>query len=499
MAWLRIINRLRFRQRPSSLPGMFFCIALLPVVVSGADPATQTIVQETAANAGGNGVEPVAGTPADTDAEPAAEPVAGTPADTDAEPAAEPAAGTAVVKGVEQAAQKVMEKTVEKAADKAAEKAVQKTVEKVMEKTVEKAADKAAEKAVQKTVEKAAEKAAEKAVAKGAEQAAAKAATEAAVQAEQTARRPDEWMGPTNVRFLIFVVDIDAIDDANQSFTANVFIRLRWQDRRLANPGSAVRQMLLESVWNPRVLLANQTGQVTKSLPEVVQVDEDGTVTYYQRYTGDLSQALLLSEFPRDRHMFVIQFVAAGYSTDQLEFIPDTYAGDPSAPGGSISDKLSLPDWKVVSHEALKLTYQPVAAVHAAGFALRFEAERYLTYYIWQVVLPLGVVVMMAWSAFWVSRENVGVRIGIATSAILTMIANRFVLASLLPHLPYMTRMDYLTVGSTLLVSLSLLLVVASASLEMRQKNHLAGRVDLWGRAMFPVAFLFLLVWFLLL
>jgi len=105
----------------------------------------------------------------------------------------------------------------------------------------------------------------------------------------------------------------------------------------------------------------------------------------------------------------------------------------------------------------------------------------------------------MAWSAFWVSRENVGVRIGVATSAILTMIANRFVLANLLPHLPYMTRMDYLTVGSTLLVSLSLLLVVASASLEMRQKNQLAGRVDLWGRAVFPVAFLLLLGWFLLL
>lgn len=42
----------------------------------------------------------------------------------------------------------------------------------------------------------------------------------------------------------------------------------------------------------------------------------------------------------------------------------------------------------------------------------------------------------------------------VATASVLTLIAQRFVLASLLPRLPYMTRLDFFTVGSTILVLL---------------------------------------------
>lgn len=383
-------------------------------------------------------------------------------------------------------AQAIEGQTAGQSAEAVAGRAAEKAVEKAVEKSVEKAAEKAAEKAVEKVAEEAVEKAVEK------------AAVESALQAEQTARRPDEWKGPTKVHFLVFVIDIDAIDDANQNFTSNVYIRLRWKDRRLAKPGAAVRQIPLESVWNPRVLIANRTGLVSKSLPDVVQVEADGTVIYHQRYTGRFSQPMRLSDFPKDKHTFVVQFVGTGYSADQLEFIPDTYPFDASIRGGSMAEELSLTDWKVLEYEALALTYQPIKAVHTAGFGIRFVAERQIAYYLWQVVLPMSVVVVMSWAAFWVGRENIGVRIGVATSSVLTLIANRFVFASLLPRLPYMTRMDYFTVGSTLLVFLALVMVVMIAFLETRQRERFAARLDLFSRGAFPAAFALVFGWFLL-
>jgi hypothetical protein len=102
---------------------------------------------------------------------------------------------------------------------------------------------------------------------------------------------------------------------------------------------------------------------------------------------------------------------------------------------------------------------------NVAGFALRFEAGRYVEYYFWQVPLPLSVVVLMSWPGFRIQRCQVGVRIGVATSSILTLIAQRIVLANLLPRLPCMTRPDYFTVGSTLLVFLALIGVVATSCL----------------------------------
>jgi len=335
----------------------------------------------------------------------------------------------------------------------------------------------------------------EKAVSSAIEKTLEKSAAEAAAQAALTAKRPGERKGSTTVHFVVFVVDIDNIDDADQSFTTNVYIRLRWQDKRLMDPKGSTRQIPLSEVWNPRVLLANQTGIVTKSLPEVVTVRPDGTVIYHQRYTGKLSQPLNLSQFPMDQHVFTIQFVAVGYDVDELEFLPDT---ERNITGGSIASALSVPDWKLLKYEILPLPYQPIEEIKAAGFVFRFEAQRYVAYYLYQVVFPLAVVVIMSLASFWIGREHVGIRVGVATSSILTLIAQRFVLASLLPRLPYMTRMDYFTVGSTVLVFLALIIVVLVSFLSSRSHDKVARVVDLVARLVFPLALLTLLGWFFL-
>ena len=365
-------------------------------------------------------------------------------------------------------------------------------VEQATQDAIEQAATQAAKDIVEKATADVAEKAAEKAVEKAVE----KVAADAAAEDELKAKRPDHWMGSTKVHFFVFVVDIDKIDDANQNFAANVWITLRWKDKRLANPGGAIRQKRLEEVWNPHILLANRQGLVSKSLPDVVSIHPDGTVHYKQRYTGLLSQPLMLSKFPFDQHLFTIQFVAAGYSVDEVTFVPDVPKLNSSLIGGAMTSIWSLPDWKRVQFEALPLSYEPMEGVEAPGFAARFEATRYIAYYIWQIVLPLAVVVVMSWAAFWVGREHVGVRIGVATSSILTLIAQRFVFASLLPRLPYMTRLDYFTVGSTLLVFMALLVVVVTSYLSTIEREPLARVVDLSSRVVFPVVFLSLLGWF---
>jgi hypothetical protein len=366
----------------------------------------------------------------------------------------------------------------EQATDKAVEEAAQKTAEKVTEKVAEEAFQKAAEKAAQAAMEK--------------------ADAEKTAKAELTSKRPDEWYGPTKVEFYIFVVDIDEIDGAAQNFTANIYLRLRWHDRRLASPGASPREMPLGDVWDPRALLANLQGLVTKSLPDVVHVDGDGTVTYYQRYTCKLSQPLLLQDFPMDTHVFTIQFAAAGYAADELTFVPDvTERAGVRIEGGAMADRLSLPDWQVLGHTTSTAAYQPIPGANAPGFAFEFTARRYLAYYIWQIVLPLAMVVVMSWTAFWLDTKDVGARVGVATSAILSLIAYRFVLASLLPNLPYMTRMDYLMVGSTLLVLLALIAVLLISLMRQRNREVGAEWLNLWARIGFPVAFVAIFIWFM--
>jgi hypothetical protein len=163
-----------------------------------------------------------------------------------------------------------------------------------------------------------------------------------------------------------------------------------------------------------------------------------------------------------------------------------------------MADTLSLADWKILTYETEVAPYAPIEEINAAAFAFQFTAKRYVGYYLWQVVLPLAVVVIMSWAAFWVGREHIGVRIAVATSSILTLIAHRFVLASLLPRLPYMTRLDYFTVGSTLLVLLALITVIVTGYLAAHSQERHARSIDLGARGTFPGAFLLLLIWFIL-
>ncbi len=259
-----------------------------------------------------------------------------------------------------------------------------------------------------------------------------------------------------------------------------------------------VKTVPLTEIWNPGVLLTNRGGIIQKSLPEVVQIERDGQVTYRQRYTGPLSQPLKLSEFPFDQHQFTIQLVSLTLLPKDILFVPATAVTDPKIIGGSISHQLSLPDWKIIEYKTHTVPYNPAGEVEMPGFAFEFTAKRFVLYYVWQVVAPLVLIVMMSWGTFYIDPSNAGAQIGVATSSMLTLIAYRFMLGNLIPHLPYMTRLDYFTLGSTILVFLTLLEVIMTTNLALRKKELFARKIDRWCRFMFPTAFIILSSWSLI-
>ncbi len=307
---------------------------------------------------------------------------------------------------------------------------------------------------------------------------------------------PVKQAEPTKVYFFIFVLDIDEIDGAAQSFAANFFVMVRWLDRRLADPNSSgLRKVPIDEIWNPGIIVANQQGIIRTSLPEVADVDSKGTVVYRQRYVGALSEPLDLSRFPLDQHVFTIQMIAVGHEPHDLEFLPDTISrGRAPIKAGGISEELSLPDWEILTHAAISHPYEPMPGIYVDGFAFQFTAKRNFPYYLFQVIVPLAVVVGMSWAAFWIDPSQTGAQIGVATSAILSLIAFKFVLSGLLPKLPYMTRMDYFMLGSTLLVFFAMGEVVVTSMLSHGGKNLLARRLDRVARVTFPAMFLTILL-----
>jgi hypothetical protein len=275
---------------------------------------------------------------------------------------------------------------------------------------------------------------------------------------ELTGTRPGVEGQPLTISGTLFLLDVSKIDGADQSFTADVFMMLRWRDERLASAAEGMRRLPLKSVWEPRVQIINQR-RIWKTFPEEVDVSPDGVVVYRQRYYGQFASALDLRNFPLDRHRFLLQLVVPGYGPEEIEFVPFNEEF-----GIGRSPEMTVPDWSI--------------------------ARRHLGFYIGKAFVSVAIIVFMSWVVFWLGPQHVGPRLSVSVTSMLTLIAYRFLLGQSLPPVSYLTRLDYFLLGATILVFVALIQVALTSSMS-EERAEWINRNSRW---IFPVAFLGLIV-----
>lgn len=296
--------------------------------------------------------------------------------------------------------------------------------------------------------------------------------------------RPAPGQGPTRVTIVLFFLDVTEIHSAKQSFTANVFVEARWRDERLAHPGPSIVRKDLEAVWNPRLQIVNRRN-LTSTFPNLVEVSPGGDVVYRQRFWGDFSQPLDLRDFPMDRQVYEVEIVAAGYTPEEVELVPEKLATY------GLEKEISLPDWSVEEWKAEAVSFPSVRDEQQVVRLLQFSfaARRKTGYYVYKIILPLILIVAMSWVVFWIDPSEGGIQIGVSMSAMLTLIAYRFAIGADVPKVSYVTRMDLFILGGTVLIFATLLEVIVTSTLARRERLDTARRVDRWARVLFPLLF----------
>jgi hypothetical protein len=302
--------------------------------------------------------------------------------------------------------------------------------------------------------------------------------------------RPNAGAGPTQVSVGIWIVDINSIDSAQQSFTADVVIILQWKDPRLAHSGEGIAHYPLDQIWNPRLVIGNETNSVNRRLADSVEVEADGTVTYRQRYVGSFTQPLLLRSFPFDKQTFHVTLVALRYGPNEVNFGPNQKWIDAGLKqAGGIAPAIALPDWTIEKWDIRTFVYTLAPGLESSCYAFEFTALRDVRYYILKVILPLVLIVMMSWTVFWIDPNTSNSQLSIAVTSMLTLIAYRFAVDSQLPRLPYMTRLDAFILTSTLLVFFSLIEVLVTAIMDNNRQTARAKKLDRYCRVIFPLIF----------
>lgn len=306
--------------------------------------------------------------------------------------------------------------------------------------------------------------------------------TRDALASDVVGERPDPDGTPTQVKVGMFVTDIMRIDDNKQHFTANIRITARWIDPRLADPNAPeIRKKALDDIWNPILLLINQEN-VTKNLKDSAFLDRNGHVLYAQRYIGTFTVPLNLRNFPLDQHKLFIK-LRSFYSPSELQLIIDEGLT-------GWSETLSIPDWIVSNGEAkIDSVYSKGHNKQSSESVFMFNIERRLGFYLWKIIIPLSLIVLMSWGVFWIDPNRLEAQIGLSATTFLTLFAFQFAIAALLPKISYLTRMDRFTMLCSILVFLALIEAITTSYYVKNDKLKTAINLDRFSRVAFPLAF----------
>lgn len=311
-------------------------------------------------------------------------------------------------------------------------------------------------------------------------------AQECAFDQAELLQRPGDPALPTEIMVRLYVIDITKILDVEQSFVTDVVFRAEWSDPRLAHDRSIPCVARLDQIWTPQLQSLNRR-VVDRSDAPLLRVSPEGGVSFVIRRFGQFTYEADLSDFPFDRQILSFVIIST-YGPDEV-----LLKSDASAIG--MGDTLSVVNWVIAFSGARSGShYLAPADRDIARLDIEFTATRLTGYYTWKLIVPLILVVMMSWAVFWIAPVHVAPRLGLAATSMLTLIAYRFALASILPPIAYMTRMDIFLVFASVLVFAALAVAVAVTYVADKGRDALALRINESARWLSPLLFLAVIV-----
>lgn len=155
--------------------------------------------------------------------------------------------------------------------------------------------------------------------------------------------------------------------------------------------------------------------------------------------------------------------------------------------------------WNIKSVDMrYKIYDHPLKEQFYDGFELIFEVERKSKYFVFKIILPIVLILVVCWSAVWIKPKDLESRLTITIVCLLSLIAYNFVIDKDLPKLEYLTVMDYIILISYVYATIpTFLSIITNNSLNTKNKkiitfNNISKRFGL-------LSYIFLIIFILIL
>lgn len=291
----------------------------------------------------------------------------------------------------------------------------------------------------------------------------------------------------------LYIEEIPVINEIDNTFTVEGILDLVWCDPRLkyVDQGQGAYELFLEedaqeklnTIWWPDVTFANEVSARDIANEELV-IHENGTVEYKEKFTVELEARYDLYKFPFDKQTLEIEIESFAWDERFLQLhIEDRFVG--------FSDEFQIPEWRTDDVSTRIGGIMEIGDRNPfSEFLMTIHVTRQFGFYIWKVLFPLIILVIMCFAVFWMDDEGLSSRLGVGFTGVLTVVAYQFIATGSLPKVPYITLMDSYIAFSFVIMVVTIFQSIVVSGYNKDDKKETALRLDKISRYIFPLVYI---------
>jgi len=130
--------------------------------------------------------------------------------------------------------------------------------------------------------------------------------------------------------------------------------------------------------------------------------------------------------------------------------------------------------WKLVDYRVIGNNYQEegfYTNTFLNQINVILEIERQSSYYVYKIILPIILILMVCWSVIWITPKEIESRLTVTIVCLLSLIAYNFVIDKEIPKLEYLTIMDWVIFTSYVFATIPNFLCIISFKLFTTNKK----------------------------
>lgn len=304
---------------------------------------------------------------------------------------------------------------------------------------------------------------------------------------------------PTQVFIGMHVVEMRTVDTRTESFYADFYLWLRFKN------GGLSEERLTQII--ERLEPVNGKFE-TKDLVDDKVVGEERYICY--RVTGSFFFIPDLKKYPFDTQVLSLTVENATLELDDLIFVDDVKsyerAGTPEVRWG-LSPRLAIPDYqlrkveRVISQSDYPTNFgdpeKDKAGTRYSRFSLRVFFEREYWSYAFKILIPLLIILAMAYLVFFLPPGQLDTAASVAMTALLSCMAYNVAVSQNMPEIGYLVLSDKFFISTYVLLLLTLAQTFITFIVDADGRAELAVKIDKYSRVVFPLLVLGIFVFFL--